>query len=440
MKVKGEYISLSSARGRGVFTLFRSNFKHWKSKFFKLKESERSKDVFYFDDGTPRFPFYWTDKPQLIHKVPESSLTPVEKYEVDFLSTIHLNLYDFYEAFKKRNLAQYVAKMSRLSEDDILRFRREQQALKKKQSPAKSLNEPEGSQSETEKNPAPKRRKRNQNSEKSAEKATIQTSLEKFTTKGANQYGSSSAPPPSWKHELKEFEDMTSEEVTSLWDSRINFNSLVETNLVFEADKEKMRKIGLQEACQAVMTKSLEIAAISKMIEIESNNFDGLSNAKKLEDKEKENEKLKSTMKLLEKSNKANEKKVADLALDLEKLKKTLEENEALLKAKEEETQKMKEEANSLASEKQILNKTVDDLSAEATSLKASILSQLEAGFNKAKEQILFLNPDMPIKTEGIDPYARTVEGKKIRSAICSDTEICSLGDFVLKLDKLNPS
>ncbi|XP_057452525.1 uncharacterized protein LOC130744350 [Lotus japonicus] len=159
------------------------------------------------------------------------------------------------------------------------------------------------------------------------------------------------------------------------------------------------------------MTKSLEIAAISKMIEIESNSFDGLSSAKKLEDKEKENEKLKSTMKLLEKSNKVNEKKAADLALDLERLKKTLEEGEALLKAKEEETQKMKEEANSLASEKQILNKTVDDLSAEVASLKTSILSQLETGFNKAKEQILFLNPDMPIKIEGIDPYARIVEG-----------------------------
>ncbi|XP_057432523.1 protein CROWDED NUCLEI 3-like [Lotus japonicus] len=375
MKVKGEYISLFSARGSGLFTLFRSNYKHWKAKFFKLRESEKSKDIFYFDDGTPRFPFYWTDKPELIYKVPESSLTIDEKFEVDFLSTIHLNHYDFYEAFRERNLAKFVAKMSRLSEDDILRFRREHQALKNKPSPAKTLIEPEGSHSKTDKNPAQKRRKKNQNSEKPQEKTVVQSSMEKFVVKGVNQYGSSNAPPPSQKYELKEFEDMTSEEVTSLWDSRINFNTLVETNLVFEADIEKIRKIGLPEACQAVMTKSLEIAAISKMIEIESNNFDVLSSAEKLEDKEKENAKLKSTMKLLEKYNKANEKKAADLALELEKLRKTLEENQALMKAKEEETQKMKEEANLFASENKDLKKSVADLSADTASFKTFILS-----------------------------------------------------------------
>lgn len=102
MKVKGEYISLSSARGSGLFTLFRSNYKHWKAKFFKLRESEQTRDIFYFDDGTPRFPFYWTDKPELIYKVPETSLTIDEKLEVDFLSTINLNLTDFYDAFKKK--------------------------------------------------------------------------------------------------------------------------------------------------------------------------------------------------------------------------------------------------------------------------------------------------------------------------------------------------
>ncbi|WP_338309908.1 hypothetical protein, partial [Bradyrhizobium sp. TM233] len=91
---------------------------------------------------------------------------------------------------------------------------------------------------------------------------------------------------------LKEFEELTSTEVTSLWDSKIDFNSLVETNLVFEADREKMRKMGLKEACQAVMTKGLEIAAVAKMIDLESNGFDGLTNAKLVEEKEKEIGKL----------------------------------------------------------------------------------------------------------------------------------------------------
>lgn len=61
----------------------------------------------------------------------------------------------------------------------------------------------------------------------------------------ANKNCSSSAPPASWKNLLKEFEELTSNEITSLWDSKVNFNALVETNLVFEADREQVRKMGL---------------------------------------------------------------------------------------------------------------------------------------------------------------------------------------------------
>lgn len=110
MKMRGEHICLSIARGINLFSLYRSNYKHWKAKFFKVKETERCKDIFYFDDDSPRFPFYWTNKPELIRKLPDSALTPLEKLEVDFLSTIQLNLPDFYLAYGESKLSNFVGK------------------------------------------------------------------------------------------------------------------------------------------------------------------------------------------------------------------------------------------------------------------------------------------------------------------------------------------
>lgn len=110
--VKGEYLSLSTARGRGLFSLYRSHYKHFKGKFFKLKETERCKDVFYFDDGSPKFPFYWTNHYEVIHKVSEDALTSDELVDCQFLSTIELNLKEFMDAYLKKNLGAYIGKIA----------------------------------------------------------------------------------------------------------------------------------------------------------------------------------------------------------------------------------------------------------------------------------------------------------------------------------------
>ncbi|XP_057441160.1 uncharacterized protein LOC130733103 [Lotus japonicus] len=174
--------------------------------------------------------------------------------------------------------------MARLSEEDILRFRREQQAAREKRNSGKSAVEHATSHSGTESGRPAKKKKKNEDPASVQSKASNQTSLQKFMSKGesavANKGCSSSTPPLCWKNLLKEFEELSSDDVTSIWDSKIDFNSLVETNLVFEADRDKMRKLGLKEACQAMMTKGLEIVAISKMIDLESAGFDGLASAK----------------------------------------------------------------------------------------------------------------------------------------------------------------
>ncbi|XP_057452044.1 altered inheritance of mitochondria protein 44-like [Lotus japonicus] len=309
--------------------------------------------------------------------------------------------------------------MTRLSDDDILRFRREQQAAREKRNPAKTLLDADASHSGTESNRPQKKKRKNETPESAKGKDSSQPSMEKFMVKGNPQHmthkaGSSSAPPPSWKSLLKEFEELTSEEVTSLWDSKIDFNSLVETNLVFEADREKVKKIGLKEACQAIMTKGLEIVAISKMIDLETADFDGINSAKQLEEKEREILKMKATMKLLDSANKVNEKKAADLALENERLKKHAEDLNITQKAKEEELVKSKAEITHLNSSNAELKNENSKLHSEVSELKNSVLDQFEAGFAKAKEQILFLNPQVSINFAGSDPYARIVDGKLI--------------------------
>lgn len=110
---------------------------------------------------------------------------------------------------------------------------------------AKSLTDVDASHSGTETNQPTKKKRKNITADNQREKASTQASMDKFMVKGSPEvwygYGSSSAPPATWENTLKEFEELTSEEVTSLWDSKINFNLLVETNLVFEADREKIR-------------------------------------------------------------------------------------------------------------------------------------------------------------------------------------------------------
>lgn len=110
--VRGEYVSLATARGLGLFTLFKSHYKHFKGKFFKLRESEPCKDIFYFDDGSPRFPFYWTNQYEGIIKISEDALTESELVDCQLLSGLGLNLADFMAALSKNEVGKYIGKAS----------------------------------------------------------------------------------------------------------------------------------------------------------------------------------------------------------------------------------------------------------------------------------------------------------------------------------------
>ncbi|WVZ09140.1 hypothetical protein V8G54_013670 [Vigna mungo] len=60
---KKGWISLSSKAKDAIFNLFAESFKDFKNHFFKVSIKSRGKPFFLNDDGSSKFPLYWTRKP-----------------------------------------------------------------------------------------------------------------------------------------------------------------------------------------------------------------------------------------------------------------------------------------------------------------------------------------------------------------------------------------
>jgi hypothetical protein len=86
----GKQVSISSQPNRGLFSLYASNFKNYKDTFFCVRCGPRLPDLMYNAVGSPLFPFYWTQDPQLVKGVDEALLTPYESEVISFLNTFLL--------------------------------------------------------------------------------------------------------------------------------------------------------------------------------------------------------------------------------------------------------------------------------------------------------------------------------------------------------------
>lgn len=54
------WISVVPVKDKQLFTLFNTSYKDFKTNFFKVAIRDPGRTKFYFDDGQPKFPFYWT--------------------------------------------------------------------------------------------------------------------------------------------------------------------------------------------------------------------------------------------------------------------------------------------------------------------------------------------------------------------------------------------
>jgi len=78
------WVSLSFSHGNPLFTLYNSSYKHFKTKFFKLRchpEDVESRLLFH-PDHTSRHPLYW-QKPTRFPPRPDYQLTLEEKVVID---------------------------------------------------------------------------------------------------------------------------------------------------------------------------------------------------------------------------------------------------------------------------------------------------------------------------------------------------------------------
>jgi len=78
------WVSLSSSHGSPLFTLYNSSYKHFKTKFFKLRchPEDVERRLLFHPDHTSRHPLYW-QKPTRFPLRPDYQLTPEEKEVID---------------------------------------------------------------------------------------------------------------------------------------------------------------------------------------------------------------------------------------------------------------------------------------------------------------------------------------------------------------------
>jgi hypothetical protein len=82
-------ISLSSQPNRGLFDLNSSHYKNYKDSFVRVRGGEGCRDVMYFADDEPFFPFYWTPNPKLIKGAIYDRLSEFERETVAYLESLN---------------------------------------------------------------------------------------------------------------------------------------------------------------------------------------------------------------------------------------------------------------------------------------------------------------------------------------------------------------
>ncbi|GAU35507.1 hypothetical protein TSUD_155380 [Trifolium subterraneum] len=80
-------ISLSSQANRGCFSLYASNFKHYRDTFARFRCGEGFSDLLFVEFDEPLFPFYWSSSPRLIRGTKVETLNEYEREAVKFLAT-----------------------------------------------------------------------------------------------------------------------------------------------------------------------------------------------------------------------------------------------------------------------------------------------------------------------------------------------------------------
>lgn len=81
------WVSVLHVKDKQLFAPFNSSYKEFKSNFCKIVIRESGRPKYFFDDGRPKFPLYWTENPNCIDSWPKMEMTEAE---LDVISQIDL--------------------------------------------------------------------------------------------------------------------------------------------------------------------------------------------------------------------------------------------------------------------------------------------------------------------------------------------------------------
>lgn len=88
-KTKVSWVSLNSFPGRSLLSLFNQSYKHFETRYFRVRNNEFS-ELIADSSGGYKFPLYWTSNPAYTNGTDRLNLSAVERVDADFLETFPL--------------------------------------------------------------------------------------------------------------------------------------------------------------------------------------------------------------------------------------------------------------------------------------------------------------------------------------------------------------
>jgi hypothetical protein len=83
-------VSLCALPNRTLFALYANNFKNYQDSFYMIRGGPNCQDMMFDSDGTPLFPFYWSQNPRLVKGPDAAHLSPFEMETVAFLNSFDI--------------------------------------------------------------------------------------------------------------------------------------------------------------------------------------------------------------------------------------------------------------------------------------------------------------------------------------------------------------
>lgn len=82
---KKGWVSLSSMAKNAIFQLYAKSYKEFKNQFFKVSITKMGRPFFFNEDGSPKFPLYWTKTPRSLTSWSLDDMTDIEHRDLDVL-------------------------------------------------------------------------------------------------------------------------------------------------------------------------------------------------------------------------------------------------------------------------------------------------------------------------------------------------------------------